>query len=451
MAYQLHPVEYEEEYEMDEDEDEELFDVEHADRMRNGGDAFGSDSEDAEMAASGTDTNSAQAQRGKDIQGIPWARFQFTRENYRKTRLEQYKNYENLNQPHELIEKECKKVEKDGQFFDFRYNTRQMKSTIVHFQLRNLVWATSKHDVYVMHQYAINHWSPLSRKCTKVLNLGGHEGFGAEQGQSPYTPAHDLGKVQISTMCARKNLLVAGGFRGEMVCKILDRQGLAFSARITYDDNAITNAIEIFDAPSGATRILSSNNDSIVRVFDTGAFQSLSKFHFPWAVNHTSASPDGKLMVVVGDDPQGLLADTQSGKAIATLTGHLDFSFASAWHPDGRVFATGNQDTSCRLWDIRYLGSSLATLMGRMGAIRSLRFSSDGKFLAMAEPADFVHVFDAKQDYAQSQEIDLFGEVAGISFSPDGESLYIGVADRTYGSLLEYNRHHSDTFYNCWV
>lgn len=29
-----------------------------------------------------------------------------------------------------------------------------------------------------------------------------------------------------------------------------------------------------------------------------------------------------------------------------------------------------------------------------MGAIRSLRFSSDGRFLAAAEPADFVHVYD---------------------------------------------------------
>lgn len=34
-----------------------------------------------------------------------------------------------------------------------------------------------------------------------------------------------------------------------------------------------------------------------------------------------------------------------------------------------------------------------------MGAVRSLRFSSDGRFLAMAEPADFVHVFDVKSGF----------------------------------------------------
>lgn len=42
------------------------------------------------------DTSAAQARRGKDIQGIPWERLSITREKYRQTRLEQYKNYENI-------------------------------------------------------------------------------------------------------------------------------------------------------------------------------------------------------------------------------------------------------------------------------------------------------------------------------------------------------------------
>lgn len=125
---------------------------------------------------------------------------------------------------------------------------------------------------------------------------------------------------------------------------------------------------------------------------------------------------------------------------IGTLQGHLDYSFASAWHPDGRVLATGNQDTTCRLWDIRNLSQSMAVLKGRMGAIRGLKFSLDGRFMAMAEPADFVHIYETVADYSSAQEIDLFGEIAGISFSPDAESLFVGIADRTYGSLLEFSR-----------
>lgn len=62
--------------------------------------------------------------------------------------------------------------------------------------------------------------------------------------------------------------------------------------------------------------------------------------------------------------------------------------------------------------------------------------------MAMAEPADFVHIFDAETGYVHGQEIDLFGEIGGISFSPDSEALFVGVSDRTYGSLLEFNRRH---------
>ena len=42
------------------------------------------------------DTTGVQARGEKDIQGIPWDRLNFTREKYRETSLQQYKNYENL-------------------------------------------------------------------------------------------------------------------------------------------------------------------------------------------------------------------------------------------------------------------------------------------------------------------------------------------------------------------
>lgn len=408
-------------------------------------DPYGAD-DDMESEASRGDTTAAQARRGKDIQGIYWDGLHFTREEYRESRLRHYRNYQNLNVSHQELEKECLHVTREGKFYAFRQNTRAAKPSVVHFQLRNLVWATSKHDIYVMHNSAVLHWSPLRRTLSEVLNAA-RPLVPAPEVQGKAWALQSLGRhVQISTMCVKNNLLVAGGFQGEMVCKFLNRPGVSYCAKITYDENAITNAVEIYENVSGATRLMTSNNDSVVRVFDIVKFEVIQKFNFPWPVNHTSVSPDNRFIVVVGDSAEGYLADSQSGKALATLTGHLDFSFASAWHPNGHVFATGNQDTSCRLWDVRNLSSSFAVLKGHIGAIRSLRFTSDGRFLAMAEPADFVHVFDVYQDFKKSQEIDIFGEIAGVSFSPDTEALFIGVADRTYGSLLEYNRCRVNTY-----
>ena len=71
--------------------------------------------------------------------------------------------------------------------------------------------------------------------------------------------------------------------------------------------------------------------------------------------------------------------------------------------------------------------------------------------MATAEPADFVHVYDVSKGYETEQEIDFFGEISGISFSPDTEALFIGVWDRTYGSLLEYGRHHNYSYLDSYL
>ncbi|XP_027094106.1 uncharacterized WD repeat-containing protein C2A9.03-like isoform X2 [Coffea arabica] len=314
------------------------------------------------------------------------------------------------------------------------------------FELRNLLSATSKHDVYLMQSYSVMHWSSLLRRGKEVLNVAKPI---VPSLKCPGSMSQTVSRVQISTMAVKDNLMAAGGFRGELICKYLNQPDVAFCTKITTDEDAITNAVDIGQSPTGLVRVMTANNDAQVRVFDASSFACISKFSFPWSVNNTSVSPDGRLLAVLGDNPESLIADAHSGKVVGTLKGHLDYGFASAWHPDGRMLATGNQDTTCRLWDIRNLSKSVCVLKGRMGAIRAIRFTSDGRFLAMAEPADFVHVFDTKSEYAEGQEIDLFGEIAGVSFSPDTEALFIGVADRTYGSLLEFNRRRYNQYLEC--
>ncbi|PQM34476.1 putative WD repeat-containing protein C2A9.03 isoform X3 [Prunus yedoensis var. nudiflora] len=309
--------------------------------------------------------------------------------------------------------------------------------------LRNLLWATSKHDVYLMQNFSVMHWSSLLRRGKEVLNVSKPI---LPTEKRPGLLAQPLSRVQISTMAVKENLLVAGGFQGELICKHINQPGVAFCSKVTTDDNAITNAVDIFQSPTGSMRVMAANNDAQVRVFDVQNFSCLNQFSFDWSVNNTSVSPDSKLVAVLGDSADCLIADAQSGKAIGNLKGHLDYSFSSAWHPNGQILATGNQDTTCRLWDIRNLSESLTVLKGRMGAIRAIKFSSDGRFMAMAEPADFVHIMDTQSGYIKGQEIDLFGEIAGISFSPDTEALFVGIADRTYGSVLEFNKRHHNQY-----
>lgn len=103
---------------------------------------------------------------------------------------------------------------------------------------------------------------------------------------------------------------------------------------------------------SGSMRVMTANNDAQVRVFDIEKFACINQFSFDWSVNvstlcrnhsvrsrffftmvlmfasfiyccwqNTSVSPDGKLLAVLGDSADCLIADAQSGKVSpATLS-----------------------------------------------------------------------------------------------------------------------------------
>ena len=364
------------------------------------------------------------------------------------------------------IKRECVSTARDGTFFAFARNTRAVRASIIHFQLRNLVWATSPHDVYTASDARVVHWNAVAREKATVLDLSGEPwapplGPPGPGAAAPVGP----GRVQVGTCCVSHGLAAAGGFNGELVVKPLttsttSRSRFSASAmRVTLSDNGITNGIEVVpspgtggglpgDPPGVPSSLLLANNDNAVRLFDAATLARTADWPLEWAANWATACPAGGggpaagLVAIVGDDPAALLVDASAGgRPVTRLAGHADYSFAAAWHPGGTLLATGNQDTTTRVWDVRRLGGpSLFTLAGAVGASRALRWAAEGRFLAAAEPADFVTIYDAAAGFERAQEVDLFGEVAGIAFSPAGDRLFVGVTDATYSSLLQFNR-----------
>src|SRR5262249_10751129 len=61
-------------------------------------------------------------------------------------------------------------------------------------------------------------------------------------------------------------------------------------------------------------------------------------------------SPDGKSLVTVGDPPR--LWEVATGKLRGQIRGHSNTVWATAFSPDGRLLATGSQDTTVLIWDV---------------------------------------------------------------------------------------------------
>lgn len=195
-------------------------------------------------------------------------------------------------------------------------------SCYLYLQLRNLVWSTSKHDVYLMSDFSVIHWSSLSSKKTEVLNVFGHVApcevhlflrsyfesfqlwalgflfrkYSWTDISLTETPWKFTGRIYSNTSkhsgCPWQ-FVDCWGIPGRahlqgnslawwkalsfclfsvlnshlnhvtivfvvvvltycilaLLMQYLDRPGITFCTKTTYDDNAITNAIEIYDAP----------------------------------------------------------------------------------------------------------------------------------------------------------------------------------------------------------
>jgi WD40 repeat protein len=117
---------------------------------------------------------------------------------------------------------------------------------------------------------------------------------------------------------------------------------------------------------------------------------------------HTAAarravfSPDGRLLVSVGEDHQVIVWDFTRRERLKTLTDHTGTVNAVAFSPDGKWFVTGSEDQTVIIWDAARLEKA-TVLREHRGPVSSVTFSTDGRLLASASnepPSGFTILWD---------------------------------------------------------
>ncbi len=101
------------------------------------------------------------------------------------------------------------------------------------------------------------------------------------------------------------------------------------------------------------------------------------------AVRQAAFSPDGRLLVSVGEDARVIVWDFEQRMPLATLTDHTKTVTSVAFSPDGKWFATGGEDNTVIVWDAARLEKE-AVLGEHQGMLIALAFSPDGLLLASA-------------------------------------------------------------------
>ena len=127
------------------------------------------------------------------------------------------------------------------------------------------------------------------------------------------------------------------------------------------------------------------------------------------------------------DNPEVRIADIRSGEICHSLIGHSGNTFATDWHSDENYVATGNEDCSTLIWDLR-TEKPVYKLCGTNGRVGSIRYIRNSKLLVVGDYTNTLRVYDTRS-YGGYSEVKFKGRLQGFDSTEDGKCLFAGVDD----------------------
>jgi hypothetical protein len=206
--------------------------------------------------------------------------------------------------------------------------------------------------------------------------------------------------------------------------------------------NRFANGHTASFSPDGKL-IVSVGDNYIVKIFQPNGKLILNLPGHKQSVSEVTFSPNSKFIASTSYD-KTVRIWRADGSLQQILKGHQDLVWSASFSHDSKIIASASSDKTIKIWSLN--GVLLQTLKGHTRPVTSVRFSPDGEMLASTSQDKTVKLWkrDGKGEFRLDKTLSGHkDEVWGCNFSPDGEMIASASHDwtvklwNTQGKLLK--------------
>ena len=205
------------------------------------------------------------------------------------------------------------------------------------------------------------------------------------------------------------------------------------------EEHPVPNRLDIFTSVAICqnAKLIASCTQYQIQIWQLGNEKPIYTFDKTWLSNFfdvfgfdsVTFSPDGKILAA-NDNQNIKLWNMETGKEVATLSGHSDKVTCIAFSPgNGRILASCSYDKSIKLWDIK-AKRCLGTLEEHRDSIYTLAFSPDGEILATGSNDNTIKLWYPNTGEMPKTLRHHSDGVTCLVFHPNGKSLFSGSNDK---------------------
>lgn len=174
-------------------------------------------------------------------------------------------------------------------------------------------------------------------------------------------------------------------------------------------------------SPDGQA-IATAGGDTTVKLWNLAGEELKTLGRHDNYVASVTFSHDGRTIASTSADSTIKLWSVD-GQELKTLKGHSDSVFSASFSPDGEAIASASGDNTVKLWSV---DDQAKTFTGHRDSLRSVSFSPDGTVIASAGDDKTIRLWNLAGQEIVSIEADSesdWNRVWSLSFSPTGRTV----------------------------